>query len=540
MPQVTGRKEQVERRTRLADRTKQRMMAILLRSKRAFETVHSVLRPEHFGVEDQIFTALLAITRNYHEQYAKLPPRTILLEELATLCRDYPEALIEHEREDAKRFLSWAFKLQKSELDADWAITVTKRFLDEHVANKLGAVFNDADSQVPASITRVLQDLQEQAEQFQSLDAGQIEVPFPEGWNLSQEKLMPTNISFLDSFLGGGCAGQEVYGLLGPFASCKTLLGVQICSEGAREQARMLAEGKTGGKRGIWMHFSYEAPLDPELRVRFVSYLGKIKKDRIEHCTDWRTLSTSENLQPYELRMYRDKLHVGATKCLGEQARKRNAEKLVNAHIRIMDMTGSDRQHPNRGGGYVGEIVALIGAVLRQEKNAYIAGVVVDYAGLMVERYLSSQPGAKMDIQQYRHALTKLPLHLRNKVAMPHRCPVWLLHQLSGEANKLPPGVLPHHTNSAESKSFAENLSFSFSVGNKDQNDRCLFGATKTRRAKSRKPEVIRINGAFSRVDSNNELYVLDPATNRIVAKKELDSIGGGVYAAATKLDTRG
>ena len=116
-----------------------------------------------------------------------------------------------------------------------------------------------------------------------------------------------------------------------------------------------------------------------------------------------------------------------------------------------------------------------------------------------------------------RHWVTNAPLEAKNRIAAKYDCPVWLMHQISGAANTKSPGAQYHHTDAAESKSFAENLDFSFSVGTPNAMGLCQLIATKHRRTGHQPPQIIQIRGDLSTVVFAGDNYVLHPHTHHFV-----------------------
>jgi len=141
----------------------------------------------------------------------------------------------------------------------------------------------------------------------------------------------------------------------------------------------------------------------------------------------------------------------------------------------------------------------------------------------MVKRQLAASGADSSDL---RHRITETALMSSNMLAKPFSCPVWLIHQLSGVANaSFKPGARLHHTDSAESKSFAENLDFAFVIGNLNEKNQGQIACTKHRRAPSKAARVIEVDGDFNTVISRDDLYI-DPARMMVVDRDIAQTVG--------------
>ena len=105
---------------------------------------------------------------------------------------------------------------------------------------------------------------------------------------------------------------------------------------------------------------------------------------------------------------------------------------------------------------------------------------------------------------------------IRSHIAAELECPVWLVHQLSGKANEKGPGAFYDYTDSAESKSFAENLDFCFVIGKPNAENLCQLTCPKHRRTGNFPTQVVRIDGERSCLLWTKGKYVIDPHTRSI------------------------
>ena len=147
--------------------------------------------------------------------------------------------------------------------------------------------------------------------------------------------------------------------------------------------------------------------------------------------------------------------------------------------------------------------------------------MVIDYVGAMATRHMSM---AEKDSSQLRHYIAGAPLRMKNQIADYFNCPVWAIHQLSGEANKKKPTSKLLYTDAAESKSFAENLDFVFLVGRLTMENLGQLCCDKHRRTAPMAPLVIRVRGEVNCVANVSHLYTVDHETNEIKLKSDVHS----------------
>lgn len=327
-----------------------------------------------------------------------------------------------------------------------------------------------------------------------------------------------TGLTFIDMFLGGGTVGGEVYGLLGPMGSCKTTLARQLTTEAALGFA---AKQSTIGNDKFAAIVSYEADLR-ETQVGVFGYAAQIPRSRLEE-TAYADLSTSANPAPYEHRLLANSLQYSqqAVK-LGEQERLDGVVDLLDDHMAVLDMTGQS-DHPEHGMGGINEIAGHIADCITG-RSQQCGLIVIDYVGAMVKRQLEATSGFS-DIATLRHAVGLAASEAKHKLARQFDCPVWLVHQMSGEAAARSSAAKLDHTDAAESAGFAENLDFAFVTGKPNTDSRASFRCTKHRRRPPRPSTVIQILGNWGRVVEATG-YGFHPRTGQIIAKNHLASVG--------------
>jgi hypothetical protein len=284
------------------------------------------------------------------------------------------------------------------------------------------------------------------------------------------------------------------------------MLAVMLVVEGARQASQLL---QSSGEHQYSVLVSYETSL-AEVRTRVISYAGKVRRSSLTKMDgDFHRLSTKNRLLPYEKAMFHDELALGL-KVRGEQGRVNDMQKWINDHFILVNMSGDVTADPSAGNGYVEEVARKIQEALDERGGGKIRMVAIDYAGAMAERHLAATDGRNSDL---RHLVKRIPLAVRNQNAIKFACPVWIFHQLSGEANTKQPTAQLHYADAAESKGFAENLDFCFIIGPQTPEHLCQIINSKHRRTGGHPNIILRVDGEFNRVEREDD-YVLNPYTH--------------------------
>ena len=516
------KEKQVPSRMVLTNAEKDAMIAVLARNPEVFELFKDSLKVDQFGDFDTVYKLIWQLVQDHHAEFGTLPSHSILMTSLVATIENCSDLLMEGEQANAEALVemifddegTWKTDLSTSEEHAEWAIKAVKQFREEQVVTKVKDQIRRQGLMV-SDVPQYLDAARQEADEIAAIGVSTAGSLFPEGWDKDGGiNTVSTGLVFIDTFLNGGHAPEEVYGVLGPFASCKTTLGVMLAVNACRQAAQILKE--TGEHQYVFLA-SYEAGLS-ELRIRTLSYAAKIQRESLEAMgkKGLAALSTSDNLQPYEEKMFAGALADGK-KVLGEQGRAKLVMKWLENHLIVLDMTGADESHRGAGSGYIPEIAHRIKTELRARgADAQCRLVVIDYVGAMAKRHLAK---AEKEVAELRHWITSAPLEAKNQIAIKFQCPVWLMQQISGAANDKTPGARYYHTDAAESKSFAENLDFCFSVGKPNGIGLCQIVATKHRRTGEQPAQIIQIKGEMSTVVSAGSKYVLDPHSRTFVEK---------------------
>jgi replicative DNA helicase len=532
-----NRKNEIVRRAGTDPENKARLIGILLQNPEAFEAVIDQLTPEMFAPYDLGYGLLWKTALDFFEENNELPDYTLLQAELQTRIAEDPEYLTDEEIEELSEFLDDAFggELFKKEATCKsytkWAIKTAKSFMKEQIARKAKELIH-TNNTVPVDLPSLLHEIHTQVEAVESVGENTVQVAFESGWEQRAPlQLMTTGISFFDRFTGGGHTGGEVYGVLGPYGSCKTTLAVMLLVEAAKSFNALSAED--GDDVPLAFIASYEAR-KAELQLRSLGFAARVLRASLEEMKNFNDLSTSSDLRDYEKRLFKRRLQLGK-RVMGELERVNKTLHWMNKHIIFLDMTGADEDNRTAGGGGIKEISRRITSTLRSRPGTRCGAVVIDYVGAMVRRYMDAND---VDQNQLRHLITGTPLAAKSSIGDQHDCPIWLLHQLSGDANSLSETAKVHHTNAAESKSFGENLDFAMCLGVPNIENLCTLTCTKRRRQPPQDSTIVKIDGAFNRVLDMDGKYVLDTSARKIMSVADRDRLPGleafeGVPAAA-------
>lgn len=438
-------------------------------------------------------------------------------------ARMYYTPTVERRVMDDGGLLDMIFAMPVSQEVAAESMSLLRQFMTERkvadpVMRALAGIESNSTLKDPASLMTII-DAHARDVAGIGVDAGSDaivdEVDFrPEG-----AKLVSTKIDWLDELMNGGHAAGEAYVVLGVTGAGKSSLATQIAMEGAELQALIAAEvGPL--EAGYWYYFSYELSTD-EMRERCYSYGAKVHHETF-HIKPRRPLSTAEipeSLHPYE---HDPVINSPGNPLMGERERMaalNMRQSGANNRLKIVDYSGKVE---GQGMGGVEEIASY----LKREnmRGRKIAGIVIDYAGLAVNRLIGHRrlrPDAEYPL------LSQFVDQVRNQVSIPLACPAWVLHQFHGDVNKKAPGAKVSHSEARGSRNFADNCDFAFGfAGYNKATGLMTVTMSKHRRAAGREDDtIVRFDGRIGTFSRPDQDYVIDPQTRQIVPRNYLDSI---------------
>jgi len=421
----------------------------------------------------------------------------------------------------------WLFKPEtRAELDAEFGNKLMARFLRERkVMDTLLNVITSAQGAIINNLSSIMGEVAADEAQINQLNYDPVESGAPEGWMPKPLGKYPTGIDFLDPFLNGGHAPRETYGVLGAFGSGKTTLAIELVAYSGLYQQELESQVKKKQREnpgenipdylpGDCYMFHYECGGD-EIKTRLWSLVAEISRNSLEEF-DYSKLSSTGSLKKYELERWSETIQKnGILSVLGEKERLLEAQRKIRRNMWFVDMSGVPN-NPKQGTGYVPEISDIIARhqmklnrlardeALKNGKNPdlvpkhHVSVVVIDYAGLCCRRHLRAN---NLPDQKLRHLVSEFGDQCRIHIADRFNTPVWIMHQLSGEANKRTHATKQVHADAAESKGFAENLWFCFTLGTKDETHNVLyFNCSKARRSPGGKAPLVKVDGEFGKL----------------------------------------
>lgn len=520
-------------RSRLTVHEYKQVLRTLCNSSELFCVFREQLEVSHFG-SLETYQLIYRILLSYYEEHAEMPPPDIMWVEVEALLDGMPEGSFSvEELEDLENFLNEDYAGHEvDESTYRWASSKIKQLIEESVLQDMAVrVTSDV---LPASLPDMLESWEQRLTDLQSLGHTESSTEtYPDEWDrVAGLNLRSTGLSFLDDFLAGGHCAGEVYGILAPYGTCKTTLAAMLfCNEARQAQSRYLecVSEERPIRIGLSVLVSYEAAKSPEVQHRCLMYMGQLQRGSLAAMDSSGIASLAGDPQAplsYEQKRFSQQISDGMFRT--EQQRTEEVVGVMNQHSLILDMTGNDPDFRRAGGGGLKEIASRLKAELSHRSRGttaeyYVENIMIDYVGAMVKRELAASGADSSDL---RHRITEAGLMSGNLLAKPFGCPVWLIHQLSGVANSsFKPGARLHHTDSAESKSFAENLDFAFVIGNLNDKNQGQIACTKHRRAASKPARVIEVDGDFNTVISRDDLYV-DPNNMTVVDQDIAQTVG--------------
>jgi hypothetical protein len=278
---------------------------------------------------------------------------------------------------------------------------------------------------------------------------------------------IPTGIDFIDSALGGGQLARGLHGVLGPFGGGKTTLGIMIAVAGARLQHQQFLANKRAGR---WVLFSIGQGGN-EISSLIFSNAARLDRGLCFSQPDRGNLARHSRAIPEA------------------QERVVMASRILERQLRHVDLDAYSASAPI-------PIRYLTGYLDAVAAEGPISGVVVDYVGRLISRYVGD---SDKRLRRQSFLIRNFIEQSRSCIAARFSCPVWLIHQLRGAANQRSPGTPQHHLDGADCRHFGDDLDVCFCLGTRDRQSRgVLLSCTKAPLNKLPEPEVLVFESAFA------------------------------------------
>jgi hypothetical protein len=380
-----------------------------------------------------------------------------------------------------------------------------------------------APGRTPESIRAAIEDLNQELVEIESLDEEGIEPAFYTGYEKDMVPLevSPYGVPFMDAMLGGGGAPTEVYGMLGPYGGGKTTLLEQLSLSLALLHLSKWLHSNRRQSLGISYFVSYEMSKEIIL-YRALAHVAQIPFTAL---MNREPLSTRGKCSPRDYDLFRAQFEHGLY-VPSEHERKKSAERRLRQNWKLLDFSGYDPKHPLAGGGKCKEIMNRIEADLRNAKRRglkrYVAGIFIDYLGMMGKRHCAVY---NKDLATHLlSACNTVVDDAKRYLASRFHCPVFISHQLNAKANQLKPGQIADRTDAALTKTVAENCDFLF-VGSTPTEEHNLLrlACQKRRRMKGLGPVILQLQGEFAQMVEMSSSYSWDDVTRQFTQLTTID-----------------
>jgi hypothetical protein len=420
-----------------------------------------------------------------------------------------------------------AYKVVKDEdLNDKYGIDLLKRFLKERqTLDGIRRVIDSAGGRNVTGFGAYLSKITLRDQAIEAIGSDPFHVMLPADWVPTTIETTPLGIKWADDLTGGQAPG-DVNAILGPFGGGKTLFAIQLAVERAKLCMAWHVAGDAGhGRLKRVIFVSYEEDVDRDVRPRVMSCAAKIKKVTLESLKSLDQLSRKGQLLAYELAMYETMKVTDPELMDGEYERLMKADAQIGANLHMMDM-----RKAGRGTGWIPELAAYIERQQQQHDWA-IDTIIIDYTKIMCRRHLKAQD--KDPDRHLRHLINETPMTAKTDLAERFGCTVWLLQQLSGDANRRSPAAQLSHADAGEARDFAENLANCLVFGVKHgESGVCRVFYTKGRRSENQGTStMISLDGGFGRtLDASGSYKIVN---DKIVQANLYNEIHGEPAKAA-------
>lgn len=531
----------------VSEQMRQSMLAIAVRNEDAFVAIRKQFSDEAMRRVGHVYAIIWKAAADYYEQYHRLPDYGIMTAEasrvvedeyymLASSQTDHLNALVDLVYDDT----AYKEPVETSKSHAKWAISTAQKLLTQLAAESFKETLSDPASlmEMPAILTAMT----EQVGAIRSMATVKSGDVFATGWDVVEHKpLYSTGLKLLDEFIGGMRAG-ETYGFFGPYGSCKTTVAVQAIVESAKQcsatyeqlmatYAAARAAWKEGGKVGpaperpkkpMVFYASYETPIG-EFRERVLAYMANVPRKRLmamDHRGVKSLRGPGEEPIEYEKHLYAAQIE-GKVPFPSEQERVLTSTSTISKFVVFMDMTGKTEERQEKGKGGVPELAADMRVELA-ERDAKLYCLWLDHAASMCEEYMIA---SNTDSSDRRNVLRRIPKQLGTMIAGPMDGAVFVLQQLSGEANSRRSSANIDHTDSDECKSFGMYLDFAITCTRPNADQICIFRCTKHRRTPPLPHKFVKVIGDFNRVEDVSSNYTIEGGGLGIVDKAKKNMV---------------
>ena len=420
---------------------------------------------------------------------------------------------------EATELLRWIYTTPESSYDVEFASAYLKTFLyDRTIGDIFSSVVDIRRYGTGVNYPALVQRFESFSRCIDKLQCTTDFTTIPDVWDMAAHPKIPTGVGFIDDLMHGGAHINDANVLLGATGVGKTLMLHQIAIAFAKQQFDIETHG---GQPKFAAIVSYEDELS-QLQIRAMSGAALVNAQRLQMMQHFHDLSTSDNLQPYEHKMY-EKEDPELPR-LGEQERIKAMKPILNRYMKLIDFSGGEKSMGGFGG--ISEVRAII-ETAQDKAGIPIGYILLDWAGMAVRRNMRY---AGRSVDKISLELVDYVQTIKDMVVSPLGAPALVAHQLRGLANRNSPTKLPDHTDAEWCSSFAVNAPYALVIGPKDREaNACLFGVTKTRRGAGSAAVLCKINGDFCEMVPAGKELQIDPHTKRIVSRRDISQIKNNV-----------
>ena len=280
-----------------------------------------------------------------------------------------------------------------------------------------------------------------------------------------------TGVDFIDKFITGLVNGYT-YSYLGPTGSAKTSLGIQLAVTYALKLRDRWLSGGRKTPLGQVFYVTTEDGLNA-IQLRMLSHGAVVDRDRLSGKSKI-PLTTKDTLSPDDRKLTE---HPRFKAAFSETDRVRMMQRRFQDNLKVIDLR--DDSIIPRGVHPITYIQQQIDrAVNTADNNTYCALVIIDHCETLIGRLrtLADKGMSRWEV------IEKLPEDIRDQLATHFDCPVWAVHQVSGQANEKGTTARINHTDGKGSKSWGTYFHVCFSISKVDrENNQCRLQITKNR-----------------------------------------------------------
>lgn len=523
--------EIVPRRATVAPAEIDRMLAVLVHNPNAYAALAGVLDANILARRYRPHARVWRLLQEHVNEFNELPGSGTLRTAINASLDDGNADYTEEEIETLNELMEYVFDPAEHDEDivdsptcVSLAVATCQLLIQEEAAFMLQETLIQGDS-VIADLPAMLTSYNKTLAMADALGADEVRESFEEDWDRNDSaKLTPCGVDILDRYMGGGWLPGECLIFMGPFGSCKTLLTVDgVCTavcKAAEDYLATSALEPDAPRPVVFLIFTEGTKKDYQKRL--VSNMAQVPWSKLNQMRSIADLSDSDKPGDKPETEYEKHLTLAKNAAFeNEQTRVRKASAIMNRHLVLIDCTTSNEQNQGRlGAGGVPAIVAVVTRYLDTHPDCYPLAFWLDHASALAARVIE---GTEEELSRRLQLVLKdIPRLFKERLAVPYKAPVAIMHQLRGQANAFGSTANLTHADAADCKSFAEYADFAFTTTRPDDKNVCIFRCTKHRRMPPLPLTLVQVDGRFNHLHDANGKYSLLAGAHKIVAIEDM------------------